>query len=45
MKESAEHLEADLRGWLPMVGLPQSEETIDRLSAKKSAPATARSSS
>jgi ubiquinone/menaquinone biosynthesis C-methylase UbiE len=26
-------LEADLRGWLPMVGLPQSEETIDRVLA------------
>ena len=66
-------LEADLRGWLPRVGLPQSEETIDRVlaaadqalgshvsqvdggvefdlsvhivSAKKSARATARSSS
>ena len=26
-------LEADLRGWLPMVGLSQSEETIDRVLA------------
>ena len=26
-------VEADLRGWLPMVGLPQSEETIDRVLA------------